>query len=104
MSDYKIKVQNFSNALIKLKEALAVPSENPLKIDGCIKRFEFTYETAKKRWKKHYINWILIRKIQEKSSNSLGSRILLQVLICGIKCVPIEMIPLTSIIVLKQRK
>lgn len=42
------KIKNFKQALARLTEALNEPSSNPLKVDGCVKRFEFTYETCKK--------------------------------------------------------
>lgn len=48
MKEHEIKIQNFSNALLRLQEAIAEPRSNNLKIDGCIKRFEFTYEACKK--------------------------------------------------------
>lgn len=48
MSDYKIRLENFSNAMDRLNEALALPDESSFKVDVCVKRFEFTYETCKK--------------------------------------------------------
>jgi len=53
MKDPKVKfreakIKNFTEALLRLNQALDEPDSNPLKIDGCVKRFEFTYETCKK--------------------------------------------------------
>ncbi len=48
MKDSKAKIQNFREAFLRLSEALAEPDSNSLKVDGCIQRFEFTYEMCKK--------------------------------------------------------
>ena len=49
MSDPNIKVNNFNNALARLKEGIAKYDEaNDLLRDGVIQRFEFTFELA---WK-----------------------------------------------------
>ena len=49
MSDPNIKVNNFNNALARLKEGVAKYDEaNDLLRDGVIQRFEFTFELA---WK-----------------------------------------------------
>jgi nucleotidyltransferase substrate binding protein (TIGR01987 family) len=49
MSEPNIKVNNFNNALAKLKEGIAKYDEaNDLLRDGIIQRFEFTFELA---WK-----------------------------------------------------
>lgn len=47
MKHLEIKISNFSKALNRLKMALA-REEDDVKIDVCIKRFEFTYELC---WK-----------------------------------------------------
>lgn len=48
MSEHSMKLYNFANAIARLEEALALPDDNKFKIDVCVKRFEFTYETCKK--------------------------------------------------------
>lgn len=48
MKDSQTKIKNFKEALLRLKEALQEPDSNPLKIDGSVQRFEFTYEMCKK--------------------------------------------------------
>lgn len=49
MSDLNMKVNNFSNALTRLKEGIAKYNEaDDLLRDGVIQRFEFTFELA---WK-----------------------------------------------------
>jgi nucleotidyltransferase substrate binding protein (TIGR01987 family) len=48
MKHYKIKIKNFMEAYLRLEEALAEPDSNKLKVDSCVKRFEFTYEMCKK--------------------------------------------------------
>jgi len=49
MSDPTLKVNNFNNALARLKEGIAKYDEaNDLSRDGIIQRFEFTFELA---WK-----------------------------------------------------
>lgn len=48
MSDYKIRLENLCNAMERLSEAIALPDDNNFKVDVCVKRFEFTYETCKK--------------------------------------------------------
>lgn len=49
MSDYRTKLENFSNAVERLKEGLLKFDEgNDLLRDGLIQRFEFTFELA---WK-----------------------------------------------------
>lgn len=48
MKHLEIKIMNFIEALIRLKEALASNIADDFKIDVCIKRFEFTYEVC---WK-----------------------------------------------------
>lgn len=56
MNATNIKAQqsmlNLENALTRLKEALAVPQDSPLAIDGTIQRFEFTFELFWKTLKK----------------------------------------------------
>ena len=46
MIDYKLK--SFANALERLDEALSASDDAEFKIDASVKRFEFTYEIAKK--------------------------------------------------------
>jgi len=49
MSEPKLKVNNFNNALARLKEGIAKYDEaDDLSRDGVIQRFEFTFELA---WK-----------------------------------------------------
>lgn len=49
MSEPKLKVNNFNNALARLKEGIAKYDElDDLSRDGIIQRFEFTFELA---WK-----------------------------------------------------
>lgn len=48
MKELEEKIGNFRNALLRLDEALEASDSNPLKIDACVKRFEFTYEICKK--------------------------------------------------------
>lgn len=49
MSELNSKINNFNNALVKLKEGIAKYDEsNDLLRDGVIQRFEFTFELA---WK-----------------------------------------------------
>jgi nucleotidyltransferase substrate binding protein (TIGR01987 family) len=43
-----MKTHNFAKAVGRLREAVDLPESNPLKVEVCVKRFEFTYETAKK--------------------------------------------------------
>lgn len=42
------RLENLGRALDRLDEALAVPSDAPLAVDGTIQRFEFTFELV---WK-----------------------------------------------------
>lgn len=42
------RLANFGHALARLREALGVPSDAPLAIDGTVQRFEFVFELA---WK-----------------------------------------------------
>lgn len=50
MSEPNIKVNNFKNALSRLKEGIAKYNEtDDLLRDGVIQRFEFTFELALKR-------------------------------------------------------
>jgi nucleotidyltransferase substrate binding protein (TIGR01987 family) len=42
------RLSNFGHALDRLHEALAVPPEAPLAVDGTVQRFEFVFELA---WK-----------------------------------------------------
>ncbi len=46
MSEARLRqsVENLGRALERLDEALAVPLDNPLAIDGTIQRFEFALE------------------------------------------------------------
>jgi len=49
MSDHKAKLQNFTNAILRLKEGISKYDEkDDLYRDGLIQRFEFTFELA---WK-----------------------------------------------------
>lgn len=52
----KTKIQqamlNLENALTRLKEAITVPQDSPLAIDGTIQRFEFAFELYWKTLKK----------------------------------------------------
>jgi nucleotidyltransferase substrate binding protein (TIGR01987 family) len=48
MKHSRTKINNFREAVLRLNEALAEPDSNKLKVDGCVQRFEFTYETCKK--------------------------------------------------------
>ncbi len=48
MEKVRDKFARFQKALLKLKEAVAQNTDNPLLYDGAIQRFEFTYELA---WK-----------------------------------------------------
>jgi len=49
MSDYRVKLINFHNALSRLKEGVQKWDEaDDLARDGLIQRFEFTFELA---WK-----------------------------------------------------
>ena len=45
------RLESFGHALDRLDEALAVPADAPLAIDGTIQRFEFTFELACKTLK-----------------------------------------------------
>ena len=44
----KYKLENYEKALYRLKEAVGLPLEQSIVLDGIIQRFEFTYEMA---WK-----------------------------------------------------
>jgi len=44
MTALPARVEGLAKALGRLKEALAVPPEQPLALDGTIQRFEFAYE------------------------------------------------------------
>lgn len=43
-----MKINNLEKAVSKLQEALSLSDDIPVKVDACIKRFEFTYEVCKK--------------------------------------------------------
>lgn len=43
-----LRLADFGRALDRLDEALAVPQDAPLAVDGTVQRFEFTFELA---WK-----------------------------------------------------
>lgn len=59
------KLENFSKALNRLKEALK-EKESPLSIDGTIQRFEFTFEMAWKVLKKFlYYDGIDTKSVRE---------------------------------------
>ncbi|HHV62700.1 MAG TPA: DUF86 domain-containing protein [Firmicutes bacterium] len=45
------KLNNLGNAIVRLREALNEPPENPLLVDGTIQRFEFTFELFWKTFK-----------------------------------------------------
>ncbi|MFB9760463.1 nucleotidyltransferase substrate binding protein [Ectobacillus funiculus] len=44
----RYKLENYEKALYRLKEAVQLPLEQSIVLDGIIQRFEFTYEMA---WK-----------------------------------------------------
>jgi nucleotidyltransferase substrate binding protein (TIGR01987 family) len=55
MNDYKLKFENYKNAVNRLKEGVMKFNEdNDLLRDGLIKRFEFTFELAWKAMKAIY--------------------------------------------------
>ena len=53
MESFNHKYENYTNALIKLKEALAISDPDEVQIDGIIQRFEFTFELAWKTLKEY---------------------------------------------------
>lgn len=57
METFNHKYENYSNALLKLKEALQIEEPDEVQIDGIIQRFEFTFELA---WKtiKEYLEFM----------------------------------------------
>ncbi len=57
MESFNRKYENYSNALLKLKEALQIEEPDEVQIDGIIQRFEFTFELA---WKtiKEYLEFM----------------------------------------------
>ncbi|MBQ8043259.1 MAG: nucleotidyltransferase substrate binding protein [Clostridia bacterium] len=57
MENLDNKYENYSNALLRLKEALEIVEPDEVQIDGIIQRFEFTFELA---WKvlKEYLEYI----------------------------------------------
>ncbi len=54
MSDPRLRqsIENLGRALERLEQALAIPLDNPLAIDGTIKRFEFALELTWKTLKR----------------------------------------------------
>jgi nucleotidyltransferase substrate binding protein (TIGR01987 family) len=54
MTDPKLQdsLNNLANALQRLREALAVPADQPLAVDGTIQRFEFVVEVCWKTLKR----------------------------------------------------
>lgn len=46
---------SFSNAIARLDEALRKEPANDLERDGCIQRFEYTYELAWKMIRRHFM-------------------------------------------------
>lgn len=54
MSDPKLEqsIENLGRALDRLEEALAVPLDNPLAVDGTIQRFKFALELTWKTLKR----------------------------------------------------
>lgn len=57
MEGFNHKYENYSNALLRLKESLQIEEPDEVHIDGIIQRFEFTFELA---WKvlKEYLEYI----------------------------------------------
>lgn len=53
MESFNHKYENYTNALIKLKEALTIEDPDEVQIDGIIQRFEFTFELAWKTLKEY---------------------------------------------------
>lgn len=53
METFNHKYENFSNALLRLKDALKIEEPDEVQIDGIIQRFEFTFELAWKTMKEY---------------------------------------------------
>jgi len=55
MGSDDLDLSGFANAVARLAEALAKPPLNDLERDGCIQRFEYTYELAWKMMRRHLL-------------------------------------------------
>ena len=57
MENFNHKYENYSNALLRLKESLQIEDPDEVHIDGIIQRFELTFELA---WKclKEYLEYM----------------------------------------------
>ncbi len=53
MTTADLDLNSFSNAIFRLSEALEKEPANDLERDGCIQRFEYTYELAWKMIRRH---------------------------------------------------
>ncbi len=56
MGTEDLDLSGFANAVARLAEALARQPANDLERDGCIQRFEYTYELAWKMMRRHLIS------------------------------------------------
>lgn len=53
MAADELDISSYANAVARLEEAFSKPPSNDLERDGCVQRFEYTYELAWKMMRRH---------------------------------------------------